>query len=93
MFPVLIIAIVGYILYKFILGFVLPVYRTTSQVRGQFKQMQEQAKQRAGAQAQQQNPFNGTETTPNKRPKTTSGKPGAREDYLDYEELSSKHSF
>jgi hypothetical protein len=93
MFPILIILVVGYILYKFIFRFVLPVYRTTSQVRSQFKNMQEQAKQHAGGQAKQQNPFNGKESTPHQRPKTTSGKPGAREDYLDYEELSSKNSF
>jgi hypothetical protein len=38
----ILIAILLYVLYRFIAGFVIPVVRTTSQVKRQFSQMREQ---------------------------------------------------
>lgn len=42
-------AIVLYLLYRFIFNFLLPVVRTTRQVRQQFRNMQEGANGNAGA--------------------------------------------
>jgi hypothetical protein len=49
----LLLAILLYIAYRFIAGFVIPVARTTSQVRQQFQSMKEQMEQ---AQRQQADP-------------------------------------
>lgn len=44
-----------YLLYRFVVGFVLPVYRTTSQVRKQFNDLQQKMQEEQN----RQQPFNG----------------------------------
>jgi transcription initiation factor TFIID subunit TAF12 len=66
----LLIALFLYILYRFVTGFIIPVARTTSQVKQQFRTMKEQMEQ-AQQQYQQQNA---------QQPQQTS-KPGAMGKY------------
>ena len=75
---VVLIAIGIYLLYRFIFGFVIPVINTTRQVKKQFSAMKEKVEETYKQQAP------GTSAHLDK---TTSGKPGAREDYIEYEEL------
>ena len=61
-----------YLLYKLIFDFIIPVYRTTKQVKQKVGEMQNQMKQ------QQSGTFSAT-----KESKTTP----AREDYIEFEEV------
>jgi hypothetical protein len=80
---VILIAFGIYLLYKFIFGFLIPVINTTSQVKKQFTAMKEKMDEAYNQQPpQQQAPINNAPLG-----KTTSGKPGAKEDYIEYEEL------
>jgi hypothetical protein len=81
-------AIVLYLLYRFVFNFLLPVVKTTRQVRQQFRNMQE------GMGEQQ--PFNGSGERVNgsgervqsqqKQQRPSGGKPPAG-DYIDFEEI------
>lgn len=69
-------AIVLYLLYRFIFNFLLPVVRTTRQVRQQFRNMQENM-----------GPQQGFEQSQPKQPsRPSSGKPSVGE-YIDFEEV------
>jgi hypothetical protein len=68
-------AIVLYLLYRFVFNFLLPVVRTTRQVRQQFRNMQE------GPQA-----FSSHERPQPQAPKQDRPKPPAG-DYIDFEEI------
>ena len=76
-------AIVLYLLYRFVFNFLLPVVRTTRQVRQQFRNMQE------GVGGEQQ-PFNNNgervQTQQQKQQRPSGGKPPAS-DYIDFEEI------
>ena len=73
-------AIVLYLLYRFVFNFLLPVVRTTRQVRQQFRNMQE------GVGGEQQ-PFNGGERVhTQKKQQGPAQKPPAG-DYIDFEEI------
>lgn len=68
-----------YILYRFVFGFILPVYKTTQNIKKGFRDMQEKAndhmrQQQAGQQNQQQ-------------PVSTSGKQESLGEYIDFEEV------
>jgi len=52
-------AIVFYILYRFIFNFVVPIARTTRQVKQQFRNMQEMHQQQQGHFQDAYGPFNG----------------------------------
>jgi len=80
---VILIAFGIYLLYRFIFGFLIPVINTTSQVKKQFSAMKEKMDEAYNQQAPRQ------QAAANNAPlgKTTSGKPGAKEDYIEYEEL------
>ena len=73
-------AIVLYLLYRFVFNFLLPVVRTTRQVRQQFRNMQE------GMGASEQK-FNAGERVQNqqKRPGPAQKPPAG--DYIDFEEI------
>ena len=79
---VILIAIGIYLLYRFIFGFVIPVIQTTNRVKKQFNDMKGNI-----------NPdYNRSQTPPEDANrgsfnKSTSGKPGAKEDYIEFEEL------
>ncbi len=74
-------AIVLYLLYRFVFNFLLPVVRTTRQVREQFRNMQEGMGQ--------QNSFSSNEQVQQQEPRNqerAGGKPPAG-DYIDFEEV------
>ncbi|HXO73794.1 MAG TPA: hypothetical protein VN824_01165 [Puia sp.] len=73
-------AIVLYLLYRFVFNFLLPVVRTTRQVRQQFRNMQE-------GMGEQQS-FNGGERVQSqqKQQQRPAQKPPAG-DYIDFEEI------
>ena len=70
--------VVIYILYKFIFGFIIPLYTASKQMKGKMTEMQErmQAQQRAQAEQQRQ------QTQPPKAAEKIS-----KDDYIDYEEV------
>lgn len=57
----ILLALLVYLLYRFIVGFVLPVYRTTSQVRKQFNDLHQKMQE-------QQNPHQPFNPSANGRP-------------------------
>ncbi len=68
-------AILAYVLYRFIFGFVIPVYRATRQVKKQFRNMQQMHEDNLRQQQAAQQP------TPKPEPKKPVG------DYIDFEEV------
>jgi hypothetical protein len=72
-------ALLAYLLYRFIFGFLLPVFRTTRQVKKQFRDMQEKmndfARQREEVFQQQ------PKEDPKKQQKAPPG------DYIDFEDV------
>ena len=76
---VFVLAILVYLLYRFIAGFLIPVIRTTSHVRQQFNNMNRQPNQEDPSQAQG--------TKPNAQSSShTSGSSKVGE-YIDFEEV------
>lgn len=69
-----------YLLYRLVFNFILPIYRTTKQVKRSFREMHEQMNQ------QQQYPGNGAETQAqqNKGKNLNTDNIG---EYIDYEEV------
>lgn len=65
-----------YLFYKLVFHFIIPIYKTTRQVKKSFRNMQEQMRQHTDPQARQ------TETMRQKTP--GSNKAG---DYIDFEEV------
>lgn len=83
---IIIIAFLLYLLYRFVVGFLLPVLKTAGHVKQQFNAMKNQMD------AQQQKPENQSTTYNNTNANTfkkwsTSGKKGSKEDYIEYEEI------
>ena len=70
-------ALLFYIAYRFIFNFVVPVVRTTLQLRKQAKKFQDQVRQRAPQ------PEESVNATNNSRKNTSN----AKGDYIDFEEL------
>ncbi len=64
-----------YMLYKLVFNFIIPVYRTTKQVKKGFKEMNERMRQAEGFPSQ---------TTQAQKPKAEQTKPG---EYIDFEEV------
>jgi len=64
------------ILYKFIVDFVIPIYKTSKRVQQQFREMQEQSRQNTPG---NQNTYN-TSSVKNPTKSTT-------KDYIDFEEI------
>lgn len=69
-------ALLFYIAYRFIFNFVVPVVRTTLQLRKQAKKFQDQVRQNT---SRQEEPVKKSTANPNK--------PSAKGDYIDFEEL------
>lgn len=69
-----------YFLYKLIFDFIIPVAKTTSQVKKQFKDMSAQMQEKINQQQAQQNNNFSKATTVNK-PETRS------DDYIEFEEV------
>jgi hypothetical protein len=82
-----------YFLYRFITGFVLPVATTAHRIKKEFGRMngQQTAYQQAFETRRQQeqatNAASDTSSNTGTHQRTTSGKMGAKEDYIDFEEV------
>ena len=76
MFSLLFYGFLIYLLYRLVFHFIIPLYKTTRQVKKSFRNMQDQMRQHTGAQ----------NTAPQETPtkKTGTGKVG---DYIDFEEI------
>jgi hypothetical protein len=86
---ILFLAIVVYILYRFVANFLLPVVRATRQVREQFRNMQGNDQGGAFGQTRQTNPT-GSTTGPTGSTSASSKRPAAKppaDDYIDFEEI------
>jgi hypothetical protein len=70
-------AFLAYILYKLVFSFIIPVYKTTRQVRRGFRQMQEQMNQYQNGPYQQTSSEQYSQTT----------KENTKGDYIDFEEV------
>jgi hypothetical protein len=80
-------AIVVYLLYRFIVNFLVPIMRATRQVREQFRNMHDQANGGSGPSGNGASPGgSGPGYRPGAGEKRSSGKPPA-EDYIDFEEI------
>ncbi len=79
MFSLLFYGFLAYLLYRLIFHFIIPVYRTTRQVKKSFKNMQEQMRQHTDPLRQRQDQ--------NSQPQHQ--KPGKTKvgDYIDFEEV------
>ncbi|TMI65557.1 MAG: hypothetical protein E6H07_06485 [Bacteroidetes bacterium] len=75
-FKILLYAFLIYLGYKIIFQFIIPVYRTTRQVKKQFREMNERMNEYAKQQGEQ--------SAPEKEPQITKDKPG---DYIEFEEI------
>jgi lipopolysaccharide export LptBFGC system permease protein LptF len=92
-------AIVFYILYRFIFNFVVPIARTTRQVKQQFRNMQEMHQQQQGHFQDAYGPytgqtgsFGGHRGEPQASTSTRHGQPGSAGtnkggEYIDFEEI------
>jgi hypothetical protein len=75
-FSLLFYAFLAYLLYRLIFNFIIPIYKTTRQVKRSFRNMQDQMRQHTDPQGQpSQNP---------QQKKPSGGKVG---DYIDFEEV------
>jgi hypothetical protein len=85
---IFLLAIVFYLLYRFVFHFLLPIVRTTRHVREQFRNMQGNMNNMRGSSNQQQE----TQTPPPQQPRPSerhSSPHGRAEDYIDFEEVKS----
>ncbi|MCW3075086.1 MAG: hypothetical protein JWP69_2155 [Flaviaesturariibacter sp.] len=69
----------AYILYRFIFHFVVPIWRTTRQVKRGFRDMQERMNSQMGQYGQPQEPARHSAGSPSK--------PKQQGDYIDFEEV------
>jgi Sec-independent protein translocase protein TatA len=67
-----------YLLYKLIFDFIIPVAKTTKQVKKQFSEMNTRMQENMQQQAQQANQYNSN---------TTSAPAKKNDDYIDFEEV------
>jgi len=79
MFSLLFYAFLVYLLYRLVFSFIIPLYRTTRQVKKSFRSMQEQMRQHSDPHGQHQ--------AQNSQPQHK--KPGTNKvgDYIDFEEV------
>jgi hypothetical protein len=81
MAPIFFYAMLIYVLYRFVAGFVIPVYRTSKQFRQQVRNMQ-------GHSPDEMNPRNQKGWSSENRPRAHSNHPPG--DYIDFEEIKMK---
>lgn len=68
----------GYLLFRFITGFLIPVFRTGKQIKRQFNDMQQRMEEQM---RQQQAATSNTQQTEKPAPKSSTG------EYIDFEEV------
>jgi predicted Holliday junction resolvase-like endonuclease len=73
-------ALLIFLAYRFIFGFIIPVYRTTRQVKRQFRDVQERMQE-------QYNNANIQEEEPKQYQSKTGGSTAKVGDYIDFEEI------
>ncbi len=78
-------ALLAYIAYRFLFGFVLPVSKATREVRRQFKAAQEEMENRA---RQQQGYSTGDAEEGESRRQPGPAQKEVRKEYIDFEEIS-----
>ncbi len=76
LFYILLYGFLAYLFYKLLFNFILPVYRTTKQVKKSFREMQENMQQQTGHPSQK--------ASENSSKTKATGKVG---DYIDFEEV------
>ncbi len=81
MLRIILIALMIYLAYRVIFHLVIPIYRTTKQVKKGFREMQEQMNEQMRQQQQEQ-----ASAYPNEQPSSYNKKAPA-EDYIDFEEI------
>jgi len=79
MVDILFIALAFYVVYKLVFDFIVPVYKTTTHVKQQFRNMHDNMQQQANSSPKQQNP------EPKKEKASTS-----IGEYIDFEEVKEK---
>lgn len=79
MVDILFIALAFYVVYKLVFDFIVPVYKTTSHVKQQFRNMHDNMQQQTNNSSKQQNP------EPKKEKANT-----AIGEYIDFEEVKEK---
>jgi hypothetical protein len=79
MFKILLYAILIWFLYNLVFRFIIPIYRTSREVKRKFREMQSQMQDRANAN-------NRYSTEPPPQAEKTTARP-SRKDYLDFEEI------
>ena len=89
---ILLIAFLLYFFYKFVFGFLIPVIKTAGQVKKQFNAMKNQMGGNGDDANESQNNRSTSTSMPNNftdslKKRSTSGKIGNREDYIDFEEI------
>ena len=77
-FRILLYAFLIYLLYRLIFHFIIPIYKTTKQVKGQFKDMQSRMQEQMNKQEQS---FQSATTNKTETPKEKSS------DNIDFEEV------
>lgn len=74
MFNVILYALLAWFLYNLVFRFIIPIYKTTRQVKQKFREMKDQMNQQQGFSAEPQSNERRTEKIP-------------KEDYIDFEEV------
>jgi uncharacterized protein YneF (UPF0154 family) len=77
-FKILLYAFLIYIAYRFVFGFIIPVYRTMKQVKKQFREMNDRMNEYV---QQQEKQFNQTQEQQPQQPQERKG------DYVEFEEI------
>jgi hypothetical protein len=72
--------LISYLLFKLVFNFIIPLFKTTKQIRQQFKDVQSRMQEQMNAQHTQQAPFQ-----EGPRPQKVD-----KEDYLEFEEIKEK---
>jgi hypothetical protein len=80
---ILVLAFLGYLLYRFVAGFIVPIFRTTRQMRQQFHNMNNPSNGQKG------NPSGSGNGSPSQNGGTEAPKPGSSKvgEYIDFEEV------
>lgn len=82
LFKLLLYIFIGWILYKLVFGFIIPVYNSTKHVRRQMRDMQEHLRDQYQQQQQQQQ-----QSAPPPPPQKEPAKSRDKGDYLEFEEI------
>jgi Domain of unknown function (DUF4834) len=84
---VFVLAILIYLLYRFIAGFLIPIIRTTNHVRQQFNSMNNQPGQDGQSTNAQGPSYNAQRPTPNAQRSNPSSEAPKVGEYIDFEEV------